>query len=77
MLSAGKYQNKAGPLFAENFPIRAELLAHAIVKVDLAKQIPIDQLFRIERLLENLVYSRLMALSVNIDTLLLFTFSLK
>ena len=54
MLSAGKYQNKADPLFAENFPIRAELLAHAIVKVDLAKQIPIDQLFKIERLLENI-----------------------
>ena len=37
------------PLFAKNSPIRAELPAHATVKVDLAKQIPIDQLLKIEK----------------------------
>jgi hypothetical protein len=31
------------------FPIRTELLAHATAKVDLAKQIPIDVLFKIEK----------------------------
>ena len=31
------------------FPIRTELLAHDTAKVDLAKQIPIDVLFKIEK----------------------------
>jgi hypothetical protein len=37
--------------------IRTELLAHVTVKVDLAKQIPIDTLFRIEKVAGLLEYS--------------------
>jgi len=37
------------PPFVEMSPIRTELLAHDIAKVNLAKQIPIDKLLKIEK----------------------------
>ena len=42
-------KTKREPLFAENSSIRTELLAHDIAKVNLAKQIPIDNLLKIEK----------------------------
>lgn len=42
-------KQSGNPLFAKNTPIRTELLAHINAKVNFAKQIPIDQLLKIEK----------------------------
>ena len=44
-----QFKSKREPPFTVDCPIRTELLAHDKAKVNLAKQIPIDQLLKIER----------------------------
>ena len=48
-LSGNSSKVNGNPPFTVDCPIRTELLAHSHAKVGLAKQIPIDQLLKIER----------------------------